>query len=100
MEDFVEMDDMNQEQKRLRLKQFLKRLSEDPSLADQNMPKHWGSLAELLVLTGYNPRNEPINMAELISLLLKRNEIEAGSEDMMQHVLNGGTVDDFMKMGR
>ncbi|MDQ0116101.1 hypothetical protein [Paenibacillus harenae] len=94
------MDNLNQEQKQLRLKQFLKRLSEDPSMANQNMARYWGSLAELLVLTGYNPRNEPIDMAELVSLLLKRNEIEACSEDMMQHVLNGGTVDDFMKMGR
>lgn len=94
------MNDLNQEQKRLRLKQFLKRLSEDPSIANQNMSRHWGSLAELLVFSGYNPRNELIDMAKLVSLLLKRNEIEACSEDMMQHVLNGGTVDDFMKMER
>ncbi|MGO4540706.1 hypothetical protein [Paenibacillus sp. 2TAB19] len=94
------MDDLNQEQKRLRLKQFLKRLSDDPSIANQNMTRYGGSLAELLVLTGYNPKDELIDMAELVSLLLKKNEIEAGSEDMMQHVINGGTVDDFMKMGR
>ncbi|MGO4371348.1 hypothetical protein AB4Z21_11185, partial [Paenibacillus sp. MCAF20] len=71
-----------------------------PSIANQNMTRYGGSLAELLVLTGYNPKDELIDMAELVSLLLKKNEIEAGSEDMMQHVINGGTVDDFMKMGR
>ena len=84
------------EQKRARLKQFLKILSEDPSLFDQEGPEELRSLSELLIVSGYRLRNEPVDMAELVSLLLKKQGFEACSEDMMEHVMQGGTVDDFV----
>ncbi|MDQ6421385.1 hypothetical protein RB620_18320 [Paenibacillus sp. LHD-117] len=90
------MEVSNQEQKRVRLKQFLKILSEDPSLAGWEKLQNAGSLADLLVYTGYYPRNDTIDMAKVVSLLLKKLGHEAGSEDMMEHVINGGTVEEFM----
>lgn len=94
------MNVSNQEQKQVRLKQFLKVLSEDPSLLNQDGLEETRPLSELLMFTGYSPRNESINMAELVSLLLRKKGLEAGSEDMMDHIMNGGTVDDFMNAGR
>ncbi len=94
------MNVSNREQKQVRLKQFLKILSEDPSLLDQDGLEETRSLSELLMFTGYLPRNEPVNMAELVSQLLKKLGLEAGSEDMMEYIMNGGTVDDFMNTGR
>jgi hypothetical protein len=94
------MNVSNQEQKQVRLKQFLKILSEDPSLLNQDELEESRSLSELLMLTGYLPWNEPVDMAELVSLLLKKMGLEAGSEDMMEYIMNGGTVDDFMNTGR
>lgn len=94
------MNVSNVEQKRVRLKQFLKILSEDPSLMNQERQEDSRSLAELLMVTGYTPRNKPVDMAELVSLLLKKVGHEACSEDMMEHVMNGGTVDEFMNISR
>lgn len=93
------MNISNLEQKQVRLKQFLKILSEDPYLLNQDGLEELRSLSELLMFTGYHPRNEPVNIAQLVSQLLKKIGLEAGSEDMMEHVMNGGTVDDFMKTG-
>jgi len=96
------MNDSTLEQKQLRLKQFLKMLSEDPSLLHQDgaMQSQSRSLSELLLISGYPSRNESIDMAELVSLLLKRLGMEAGSEEMMEHVMNGGTVDEFIDAWR
>lgn len=94
------MNVSNMEQKQLRLKQFLKKLSEDPSLSNQERQEDSRSLAEILMLTGYTPRNEPVDMAELVSLLLKKVGHEACSKGMMEHVMNGGTVDEFMNIGK
>jgi hypothetical protein len=96
------MNVSNREQKQARLRQFLKILSEDPSLINRDggrLEDSW-SLSELLMFTGYSPRNEPVDVAELVSLLLKKLGLECGSEDMMDYVMNGGTVDDFMSVGR
>lgn len=94
------MNVSNQEQKQARLKRFLKILSEDPSLLNQERLEESWSISELLMYTGYLPRNEPVDMAQLISQLLKKMGLEAGSEDMMNYIMNGGTVDDFMNTGR
>ncbi|WP_040951872.1 hypothetical protein [Gorillibacterium massiliense] len=86
----------NQEQKRVRLKHFLKILSEDPSLSNQIGPGELPPLSELVRVSGYQPENTPVDMAELVSLLLKKRGLNAGSEDMMEYVMNGGTVGDFV----
>ncbi|KRE44896.1 hypothetical protein [Paenibacillus sp. Soil522] len=94
------MNVSNVEQKRIRLKRFLNILSEDPSLLNQAEQVESRSLADLLMLTGYTPQNEHVDMAELVSLLLKKIGHHACSEDMMEHVMNGGTVDEFMNISK
>ena len=91
------MNVSNQEQKRVRLKQFLKILSEDPSLLKVDGQAEARSLSELLRVTGCRPCNEPVDMAELVSDLLRKTGRHAGSDEMMEHIMNGGTVDGFMK---
>ncbi|TJY43461.1 hypothetical protein E5161_06150 [Cohnella pontilimi] len=90
----------NLEQKQARLKQFLYRLSEDPSLSKSAGLTDWRPLSELLLITGYQSRNESVDMAELVSLMLKKKGLEEGSEDMMDYIVKGGTVDDFMTIAR
>ncbi len=92
------MSVFNQEQKRVRLKRFLKLLSEDPSmLIQKGCPRELPSLSELLLATGFTPDNEPIDLAALTSGLLKKVGLEACSEDMMNHVMGGGTVEEFIQ---
>ncbi|GGH15348.1 hypothetical protein [Paenibacillus segetis] len=90
------MNVSNVEQRRGRLKQFLKILSEDPSLLNQDGLKETRSLSELLVFSGYRSCNEPVDMAEVLSKSLRKIGLEACSVDMMEHVMNGGTIDEFM----
>ncbi|CAM4494839.1 hypothetical protein FHS16_005295 [Paenibacillus endophyticus] len=94
------MNVSNQEQKRVRLKQFLKILSEDPSLLKQDGQVEMRTLPELLAAVGCRLRNEPIDMAELVSQLLGKLGLQACSSDMMEHVMNGGTVDDFINTSK
>lgn len=88
------------EQKRVRLKRFLKILSEDPSLLNKEELEETKSLTDLLMLSGYTPRNAHVDMAELVSLLLKKMGHKSCSDDMMEHVMNGGTVDEFMNISK
>lgn len=90
------MNVSNDEQRRGRLKQFLKVLSEDPSLLNQDGLEETKSLSELLVFSGYRSWDEPVDMSEVLSQLLRKLGFEACSVDMMEHVVNGGTIDEFM----
>lgn len=90
------MNVSNQEQKRVRLKQFLKILSEDPSLVRNDGQAETRTLPDLLTAIGCRLRNEPIDMAEQVSHLLGKMGLQACSNDMMEHVMNGGTVDEFI----
>jgi hypothetical protein len=94
------MNISNQEQKRVRLKQFLKILSEDPSLLQQDGKTESRSLPELLMATGCRLHNEPVDMAELFSQLLGKLGLKACSAEMMDYIMNGGTVDDFMNTAK
>jgi len=94
------MNVSNQEQKRMKLKQFLKILSEDPSLLQKDGQSEARSLPELLMATGCLIHNEPIDMAKLVSQLLGKIGLQACSADMMEHVMNGGTVDEFINNTR
>ncbi|RKP53836.1 hypothetical protein D7Z26_10580 [Cohnella endophytica] len=84
------------EQKQIRLKTFLRMLSEDPSFLNQEGLGESRSIVDYLMFTGYLPRNEPVDMAVLVSLLLKMRGHAADSAEMMDFVMNGGTVDAFM----
>lgn len=86
-----------QEQKQERLKQFLKILSEDASLLNQDGLNESRSLSEMLIMLGYRPWKEPVDMAVLLSQLLRKMGYESSSEDMMDYVMDGGTLDEFMK---
>lgn len=94
------MNISNQEQKRIRLKQFLKILSKDPSLLKKDGQAEPRTLAELLAAAGYGSRNEPVDMAKLVSQLLGMKGMQACSADMMEYVMNGGTVDDFINTAK
>jgi hypothetical protein len=95
-----EMNISNQEQKRIRLKQFLKKLSEDPSLLQQAGHEEARPLSELLMATGCRLCNEPIDMAELMSQMLGKLGLKACSAEFMEYIMNGGTVDDYMNTAR
>jgi hypothetical protein len=99
MED-SKMNISNQEQKQIKLKQFLKILSEDPSLLQQASHPEARTLPELLMATGYRVCNEPIDMAELMSQLLGKLGLTPCSAQMMEFIMNGGTVDDFMNTAK
>jgi hypothetical protein len=92
------MNISHREQKREKLKKFLKILSEDPSLLNQDGFNELRSLSEILMISGYRPRDEPVDMASVLSLLLRKLGHNAGSADMMEYMINGGTVEDFMNL--
>jgi phage I-like protein len=94
------MEITNPEQKKIRLKKFLQKLSEDPSLSNQDELVELRSLTDILILTGYHPKAETVDMAELLSQLLRKSGIEANSEDMMESVMQGRSIDNFMKTGK
>ena len=54
------------------------------------------TIVDYLKFSGYFPRNEHVDMAVLVSLLLKKKGHAAGSEEMMEFVMKGGTVEAFM----
>lgn len=86
------------EKKMLRFKRFLSMLSEDPSLAGREDEGEARSLADYFAYSGYRPNDEPVDLSLLVSLLLKRNGHVADSEQMMEFVMNGGTIDAFMNV--
>ncbi|OPA80016.1 hypothetical protein BVG16_04495 [Paenibacillus selenitireducens] len=90
------MNGSDREQKRVRLKQFLKILSEDPTLLNQDGQKEMRPLSELLIVSGYRQCDETVDMSQLLSLLLRKVGLTSGSEDMMEYMMNGGKVEDFM----
>ncbi|CDN43825.1 MULTISPECIES: hypothetical protein [unclassified Paenibacillus] len=102
---------MEMEQKKLKLRQFLQVLAEDESLGSANQAD---SLAELLYVTEYPLRREfvfdykknryvpgsqkpRIDLAELLTLLLDKKGIDKSFEDLMEHILRGGSLDDFLE---
>jgi uncharacterized protein YihD (DUF1040 family) len=101
---------MEMEQKKLRLRQFLQYLAEDDSLGAGKS----NSLTELLYYTEYPLRREfvfdykknkyvpgaqkpCIDLAELLTLLLDKKGIDKSFEDLMDHILRGGSLDEFLR---
>jgi len=81
--------------KHARLKQFLQRLSEDKDVCrGAGMPAR--SLSEFLLFAGYTPSGESVDMAKLVTLLLREQGVEGCSEQMVEHVLNGGSIEGFL----
>ncbi|WP_193726889.1 hypothetical protein [Paenibacillus guangzhouensis] len=90
------MNGPDREPKRARLKQFLKILSKDPTLLNQQGQTEMRPLSELLIVSGYRQYDGTVDMAQLSSLLLRKMGISSGSEEMMEYIMNGGKVEDFM----
>lgn len=85
-------------QKQEKLKLFLDRLSQDASLSRRHDSASAWSWEELLAYTGYDPRDGTVDVAELVSLTLGKLGIEADAKTMVEYILNGGTVRDFMNV--
>ncbi|XID93084.1 hypothetical protein ACF3MZ_00655 [Paenibacillaceae bacterium WGS1546] len=90
------MNVSNLAQKQERLKRFLELLSQDASLNRLNESGSAWSWDELLSWAGYVPRNGTIDLAELVSRTLRKTGIDADTNAMMDYILNGGTVDEFI----
>ncbi|MBJ6359780.1 hypothetical protein ACFOQM_00355 [Paenibacillus sp. GCM10012307] len=106
---------MRRKQRTLKVKEFLKRLSTDPSLDRNEAPTATNSISEWLNKTEYPIRqemvfdyskkrfvpseNKPrIDLADLMTRLLHKQGIECTFEDMMNFVLGGGTIEEFMNV--
>ncbi|PZD97723.1 hypothetical protein DNH61_00195 [Paenibacillus sambharensis] len=103
------------EHKQVLVNKFLKRLAEDPSLdGNGSRPSETFTMAELLHVTQYPlkrefvysydqreytpaPEKPVIDMAVLLDLLFKEQGLSCTFEDLMEHVLDGGKLDDFLK---
>jgi hypothetical protein len=80
-----------------RLKQFLQRLSEDKDVSGSGRSvTPVRSLSELLLFAGYTPSGESVDMSRLVTLLLQLQGVKGCSEQMIEHVLNGGTIEGFL----
>ncbi|GBF76336.1 hypothetical protein PA598K_04798 [Paenibacillus sp. 598K] len=99
-------------QRALRVNEFLKRLAQDESLVGdaQERPSmaEWLHEAEYPIkqemVYDYGSRkfipthNKPvINLAELVTLILEKQGSRYTAEDLIDHVLAGGTIDQFSK---
>ena len=90
----VSNPELMQKQERLRL--FLEKLSQDASLSPCHDSASALSWEELLIYTGYDSRNGTVDVAELVSLTLGKLGIDADMKAMMEYILSGGTVGEFM----
>mgnify|MGYP001247242494 FL=1 len=92
----MNVSNLEQKLKQARLKQFLHRLSHDPSLYSHDDPEDPRPLAEIFSFAEYRPRSERVDLGELVSRVLKKLGVEAGSDDMIDFIMDGGTVGDFL----
>jgi hypothetical protein len=104
---------MRRKQRTLKVREFLKRLAADPSLDNSQQLSTTRSIAEWLHKTEYPIKqemvfdyskkcfvpseNKPfIDLAELLTRLLHKQGMNCTFEDMMDHVMAGGSVDEFI----
>jgi hypothetical protein len=80
--------------KKERLKQFLARLEKDPSLGRHGRKPP--ALSELLQASGMPYSNGPLDISKLLAHALKQKGIDAGPEEMVDHVIQGGTIEQFL----
>lgn len=97
----------------LKVNEFLKRLASDPGL-DQGSSSDQRSLTEWIHLTRYPLKKEmiynydkkrfettgeksTINFSLLLTLLLQKQGIDCTSEELMEHVLRGGSIEEFLR---
>ncbi|QAY67218.1 hypothetical protein [Paenibacillus protaetiae] len=88
------MNVWNQEQKKVRLAQFLKRLSEDPTLSRREAASL--NEADLAGLPDSGRVKQRVDLAAVTTALLHKRGIDACFEDMMEFIIQGGTVGAFI----
>ncbi|WP_010270047.1 hypothetical protein [Paenibacillus senegalensis] len=101
----------------LRVSEFLARLANDPGLSDQEISSGRISITEWIHLTKYPLKKEmvynydkkrfeaendksTINFSLLLTLLLQKQGLNCTSEELMEHVLQGGSVDEFLQKNK
>ena len=99
--------------KREEFSRFMERLAEDPVLLNQTTGSRL-SLAEILNEAKYPVKQEfqydygleqfvpveqkpSIDVAKLLNLLFQEKGLNCTSDDLMRHVLNGGSVEQFIE---
>lgn len=104
---------LKRKQNALRVGEFLKRLAHDPGLDDKEPPSNRRSLTEWLHTTKYPIKKEmvynydkkrfestneksTIDFSLMLTLLLQKQGMNCTSEDLVEHVLEGGSIDDFL----
>ena len=85
-----------QEQKRMKLRRFLERLAEDKTLRGMETNRNH-SLSEMLTQSGCHLRGNSIDIAELITVLLHKKGKKGCAGQLMEHILGGGTIEEFLK---
>ncbi|CAM3557751.1 hypothetical protein [Marinicrinis lubricantis] len=105
-------NDLNiSDMKRQFFKTFLIRLGEDPAMSEKNK-KPVRPLAEWIMKTGYSmeqcfefdqqsgellPQQRPqIDMAKLLNLCFKQHNMDCTADDLMLHIIQGGTLQSFL----
>ena len=100
----------SQEQKKLKLRQFLHHLAGDESLETIET----GTLADLLYYTEYplckemvfdyrtnhyvpSSQKPSIDLAELLTLALRKQGIDKSFDELMDHILQGGCLEEFLR---
>ncbi|MBD2846948.1 hypothetical protein IDH44_17255 [Paenibacillus sp. IB182496] len=101
------------------IRTFLDRLSADPALRPSDAPSQGRSLAEWLELAKYpvppvlrinhdarrykvtpSHLESGIDVSVLLTLLLRQQRINRTADDLMRHVLEGGSVASFLDHAR
>ncbi|ANY67328.1 hypothetical protein BBD42_13215 [Paenibacillus sp. BIHB 4019] len=108
---------VQQKQRALKAKAFFKKLADDPMFAPEPGRTAGRSLTEWLLMAQYPMKQEMvfdyeqqryvpsearprIDLAELLTLLLRKKGINGTFEDMMDHVLEGGSFQQFLSENR
>ncbi|WP_338553116.1 hypothetical protein [Paenibacillus sp. KS-LC4] len=108
---------MQRKQRALKAKAFFKKLADDPMFAPEPEKCAEKSLTEWLLMAQYPIKQElafdyeerqympsearpRIDLAELLTLLLRKKGINGTFEDMMDYVLEGGSFQQFLSERR
>lgn len=105
---------LKRKRKALRVTEFLERLANDPGLSKQEFPSGRKSITEWIHITKYPLKKEmiynydknrfesvsdksTIDFSLLLTLLMQKQGIDCTSEELMDHVLKGGSIDEFLQ---
>jgi hypothetical protein len=104
-------------QRNAKINDFLRHLAQDPALSNPPVPGYARQLFEWLRITEYPIKQElvydyhvrrfvpssnkpTIDLAELMNMLLRKRGLDCTFEDLVDHVLSGGSIDEFLTLHR